>query len=729
MATATPPTAVFEKLQSDIQLDIDVSKCFDVIALTPHLVLAVSMLYMMSSDGTIEDEESSQLQASLGGHETLVQLALRYVQVVPVDQFLQKAPEALSAQDKLCILSNVCDSMLSDGRSEPGELALFDRFVGAFGLSAAAFDAYFKTIALKNDKSILGQYEALDMSLSRVTPHLALAASLLYMMTSDGSIGAEEIGLLEGVIGEFEGLQQVALNYVRVVKRAEFLQVAAPLLSHQQKLYILINVCDSMLSDGSVASLEDKLFVSMLAAFGFTEKAFDPYYQVIETKNIKPFDVSKFKLSKQHTRWMTSEAPVGEVFDKILTDTQLEPTVTSPTTPNGATASVTASAIQGSMGSVIHRTMQDNIASVNQDFGGQENVVKVGLNATDQLNVQKIAQASDVANLQKVTASQSEANMQTLMAEEAQRDNRQLLAGETEVDNRQAVGSEAFQENKQSIDADLYATYGVPSTADCLIDNVQNAFVARVSPNIQNISQEATSANQALLEGQGDQADKVDMLTPQVRVQHLFEDIDTLHRKLDDFEEKNKEILAAAKKARKESQRREAQAQAQAQALYRQSVEESVEMPNFQTLQSDAPSINLQTVAIERLQIHDAKVSTSFETSFVRWVDPAQQPYEANGLSKAGSDVYESPSWQAHGAVASRRSTLRNNSAKHQTRSHADAVVSWRVYVKTTVTFVILSCWASGISAIDSVRTKRFVGVLERPPVVMLNQVPMQARE
>ena len=108
MPAVNPSTAVLEKLQSDIDLDIDVTKHADAITLTPHLVLAVSMLYMMASDGTIEDEESSQLQASLGGHETLLQFALRYVQVVPVDRFLQKAPEVLSAQDKLCILSIVC---------------------------------------------------------------------------------------------------------------------------------------------------------------------------------------------------------------------------------------------------------------------------------------------------------------------------------------------------------------------------------------------------------------------------------------------------------------------------------------------------------------------------------------------------------------------------------------------------------------------------------------------
>ncbi len=774
MPAVNPSTAVLEKLQSDIDLDIDVTKHADVIMLTPHLVLAVSMLYMMASDGTIEDEESSQLQASLGGHETLLQFALRYVQVVPVDRFLQKAPEVLSAQDKLCILSNVCDSMLSDGRSEAAELALFEQFVTSFGLSQSAFETFFKTIALKNDKSVLGRYEPPESASPKMSPHLALAASLLYMMTSDGSIGAEEIGLLEGVIGEFEGLQQVALAYVRAVKRTEFLKVAAPLLSQQQKLYILTNVSDSMLSDGSVAALEDKLFVSMLKAFGYTEKTFQPYYQVIEAKNIKPFDTSKFKLSTQHTRLMAREAQEGEVFDNIVADEKNLQKVDAGSATQGAKNNLATDVAQGSMGSVIHRTMQDNIANVNQDFGGEDNVVKVGLNATDQLNVQKIDQSADAANLQKVTDSTSSANVQTLATDESTGDNRQLLASASQVDNRQTIENEQKQANKQNIDADLYATYGAPVGVDRLSDNVQELPQETLQPNVQTIAEDVSITNQALFDTQDDEADPSEILTPEVRVKNLFEDIDTLNRKLDDFEEKNKKMLAAAKQARKESQRREAQALAD--ALNRQSLQESAEQPNFQPVESDALPVNLQEVAIDRLQSNDPKISKSVTTSFVRWSNSASQPHgvetegsteaptngnkakqqmqmtlqqpeqiwigakpaASNGLFSEGDDegvlsalgaegaslVAASPSGSASGQSAARRKR-----AKHHGQGSAGAGIPFKVYVKATVTFVVLSCWASSISAIDSVRTKRFVGALERAPVVMLTQELMQTQE
>ena len=120
------------------------------------LVLAVSLLYMMASDGQIEDEESSQLQSVIGGNEDLLSHAVAYVHKVPVEEFLKLAPAILSTQDKLCILANVCDSMLSDGNCDASELALFEKFQSAFGVKRETFKPYFKIIQLKNDKKVFG---------------------------------------------------------------------------------------------------------------------------------------------------------------------------------------------------------------------------------------------------------------------------------------------------------------------------------------------------------------------------------------------------------------------------------------------------------------------------------------------------------------------------------------------------------------------------------------------
>ncbi len=767
MPAVNPSTTVLEKLQSNTDIDIDVSECAGRIALTPHLVLAISLLYMMASDGSIEDEESSQLQASIGGHEKLLQFALRYVQVVTVDQFIQKAPEVLSAQDKLCILSNVCDSMLSDGRSEPSELAIFDQFVKGFGLNQGRFELYFNTLALKNDKSVLGIYETLKTSEPKMTPHLALAASLLYMMTSDGSIGTEEIGRLEAVLGEFEGLQQTALTYVRAVKRSEFLKVAAPLLNEKQKLYILTNVCDSMLADGNVAALEDKLFVSMLKAFGFSEKAFQPYYQVIETKNIKPFDTSKFKLGTHHTRLMSGESSDGEVFDSIVTGGKSIQKADAAKTDASEQPVVSLAAAQDGMGSVIHRTMQDNIANVNEDFGGKDNITKVGLNATDQLNVQKVGRASVAANLQNVSVLQASANVQTLTTDGRANDNRQQLSGTANVDNRQTIEGEQRQANKQTIDDDLYATYGTPSGVDRLSDNLLETTLAATHPNEQSTEHESPVTTKAQIETPALLSEHVENLTPEVRVQNLFEDIDSLNRKLDDFEEKNKKMLAAAKQAREENKRREAQALAD--SLNRQSALETPGQPNRQPLGKESVTVNVQAVPMDRLQDNDPKAPKKTLSSFLRWDTPTSQPnivaLDTAGNAPTQAEPHQSltlssqspeqiwigakPSdnhglfgeadqtdgsnalqqWAGEGQSGTDQPRQQRNKSRYLGKGNAGAGAPYKVYVKATVTFVVLSCWASSISAIDTVRTKRFVGVLERAPVVSIMQVPQPTDE
>ena len=826
MAAENPPTAVLEKLKVDV--DVDLSQHIDSLALTPHFVLAVSLLYMMASDGSIEDEESSQLQAAIGGHEKLLQFALRYVQLVKVEQFLQKAPEVLSQQDKLCILLNMCDSMLSDGRCEDAELALFEQWVAAFGVSRSGFDFFYKTIALKNDKSVLGPFALKDVTV--MTPHLALAASLLYMMTSDGNIGATEIGQLEAVIGEFDGLQQVALRYVRAVKRGDFLLAAAPVLSEQQKLYILTNVCDSMLSDGNVAALEDKLFVSMLEAFGYSEKSFQTFYQVIEAKNIKPFDISQFKLSTLHNRMLSGDAQDGEVFDQVLQDGQDLQKVSAgagPSQQQGLPAQLT----QGkAMGGAIHRTMQDNIANVNQDFGGSDNMVKVERNANDQ------------PNLQQVGASGASAHLQSLASDAGTAANVRHIGASASVENRQALASDQTQANTQNIDTDLYATYGAPVGVEKLSDNVQALPQDATTNNLQTLHSEASSASDALQIEQEVLADTLASLTPEVRMKNLFEDIDFLHRKLDDFEQKNKKMLEMARQAREAERRREALQALAALSNNQQNVGEDTATPNAAAIGVDAvqnnvqalpkegaPSpvqhmavdgvaenvqdlplegvtANTQNIALDGVAVNAQHMSREAVTVNVQdiplnGVTDNVQAVSVHGLAhnvqeipvdgvitnvqKLSSDkvlanrAKTPPAWVASllGRISKADSTparqkdavaptntvhpnqdgssgdvagqiailddaapsalasaheLQAKSARprqrargpHLGRAHATGV-PFRVYVKATVTFVVLSCWASSISAVDAMRTRRFDGMLERLPVVTAQQTEL----
>jgi uncharacterized tellurite resistance protein B-like protein len=272
------------------------------IQLTPMLSLAVALLYMMTADGEIEEHESSQLQAVVGGNEDALDLAMEYVETVPLSQFLADAPDQLNNEDRLCILCNVCDSIMADGQVNSAELALFTQMSNAFGVSSQTFEPYFKAIEFKNKKSILGKYTAESLNAVVIPPHLAMAAGIVYMMSVDGHIAKEEIGQLKLMIGEFEGLQTAAMKYVRNFKMSQFLKESTPYLNQQQKLLILTVIFDAMQSDGKIDEKELSLFETIQKAYGVPSDAFKSLEHALTTKNIKPFGLDVIDPKSMHKR-------------------------------------------------------------------------------------------------------------------------------------------------------------------------------------------------------------------------------------------------------------------------------------------------------------------------------------------------------------------------------------------------------------------------------------------
>lgn len=493
MAVANLKSKLLDTLQSEVGVVGDEA---EQIFLTPYLALACCLLYMMASDGELEEQESSHLQAVLGGDKAVLSYALRYVQSVPVDQFYATASELLSVKDKWCILTNVCDALLTDGHADRSELALFGQMTTAFGMREAQFESYFKILALKNDKSVLGKYTGVRDERQPMTPHFALAIALLYMLTSDGAIGTHEVGQLEAVIGEFEGLQNVALKYVRSVKLKQFLDEASALLKQEQKIYILTNVCDSMLADGEVAHLEDKLFLSMLTAFGFTEKTFAPYFKVLETKNFKPFDTSAFKNRVTHERLTGSDEEEGVTFKNALNDA-------NGTTVDGLSEAANQGVWVGAAGDsemsqFIARTMNDNIQSVSDDFENHDNVVKVGLNATDGLNLQKLGDSDPSNNRQRINGAGSADNVQQIDAS-VHDANRQQIDASVQDANRQQIESVGTSTNRQAIDLD------------------------GLDANVQTLDVEASDVHR-------------ESIPPEVRLQNIHEVAEEVNHRLDRFE-------------------------------------------------------------------------------------------------------------------------------------------------------------------------------------------------
>ena len=135
--------------------------------MTPHLGFVIALLYMMSADGVIDNEEIGHLLSVLGGeddgkgtigvgaqNQRLLDNAIRYRKKHTPDQFLAEITPMLTDAQKMCILVNLIDSSLSNGQAEIEEQQLFGKFLQAFAITEDRFRPYFEVIVLKNDRSV-----------------------------------------------------------------------------------------------------------------------------------------------------------------------------------------------------------------------------------------------------------------------------------------------------------------------------------------------------------------------------------------------------------------------------------------------------------------------------------------------------------------------------------------------------------------------------------------------
>jgi len=122
--------------------------------LTAKISLPVALLFMMAADGHVDDEEIGQLKSVIGDDETLIKTAIRYMKTFAFEEFLAQANALLTPQQKLCILLNITDSLMSDGAADPAEQNMLSQTMVAFGMSEEEFRPHFETILVKNNRSI-----------------------------------------------------------------------------------------------------------------------------------------------------------------------------------------------------------------------------------------------------------------------------------------------------------------------------------------------------------------------------------------------------------------------------------------------------------------------------------------------------------------------------------------------------------------------------------------------
>lgn len=293
--------------------------------LTPSLVLATALLYMIVCNGEVEQSEIDQWKSAIGANADLARCAVDCVQTVPLDQFLGSAAAALSNADKLCILTNVCDAMLSDGESDAAEFDLLVHCTEGFGISDDQFHPFYEAMVIKNDKSVLGAFDSEALHDLKLTPHLAWAAAMIYLLASDGVLSPDELARLQAMMGAFEGLPKAGVKYALKFKSDVFFTVASEFLNLEQKTFILTNAYDLLLCDGVAEAAEQSVFTRMFSAFGFTSAQFAAFEAAITAKNVRTFDTNRFTDTRTNsdvyftapTQDLTASASHQDVFQVL----------------------------------------------------------------------------------------------------------------------------------------------------------------------------------------------------------------------------------------------------------------------------------------------------------------------------------------------------------------------------------------------------------------------------
>jgi len=134
----------------------------------------------------------------------------------------------------------------------------------------------------------VGLFDAFKSSTPAMNSQHAYVSALIYMIAADGVIEDEEIVQLRGVLAQFPNAQDLldwSIKYFKKNGPDQFLNQASPLLSDAQRMTILINLADSLTSDGDADPNEQALFQKFLSAWNISEERFRPFFEVIAMKN------------------------------------------------------------------------------------------------------------------------------------------------------------------------------------------------------------------------------------------------------------------------------------------------------------------------------------------------------------------------------------------------------------------------------------------------------------
>ncbi len=118
-----------------------------------------------------------------------------------------------------------------------------------------------------------------------LTPRIAFASALIYMINADGKIEPHEISRLVTALKNDRELLELANRYTKLNSIDDFLGNCERVLDKEQQLSVLVNLYDAILSTREPAMQELELFNRFMQTFGYNEQQFAPYFLSIAVKN------------------------------------------------------------------------------------------------------------------------------------------------------------------------------------------------------------------------------------------------------------------------------------------------------------------------------------------------------------------------------------------------------------------------------------------------------------
>ena len=130
--------------------------------LTPLMILATSLAYVIAADGVVRAKEKEMMRGLLEKHvvsgklkpeqfKKILKRALDLVATMKIDAFLEESVPMLTYAQKLSTLTHMYEALLADGSAQKGEVLVIRKFANTFKVTKEEMYALKDVVTLTSD--------------------------------------------------------------------------------------------------------------------------------------------------------------------------------------------------------------------------------------------------------------------------------------------------------------------------------------------------------------------------------------------------------------------------------------------------------------------------------------------------------------------------------------------------------------------------------------------------